>query len=142
LILRSSSDSREFVLDAFAVVAYFRGEPGLDRVQRLLDSASAGGARLHMSAVNHGEALYSLYFRQGPEAPARAMAAMETWRMNVISVDRDFALAAARIKAARRLGYLDCFATALAQRLTATLVTGDPDFRRVADLVQIEWLPA
>jgi len=44
------------------------------------------------------------------------------------------------VKAARRMGYADCFAVALAMAARATLVTGDPDFGAVEDLVTIDWL--
>jgi ribonuclease VapC len=62
------------------------------------------------------------------------------WRLSVQPIGEELAIAAARIKAERRMGYLDCFVVALAQQLNATVLTGDPDFRRVEDLVRIEWL--
>lgn len=34
----------------------------------------------------------------------------------------------------------DCFAAATAQREKATLLTGDPEFKKLGDLVQVEWL--
>jgi predicted nucleic acid-binding protein len=42
----------------------------------------------------------------------------------------------------RAFSYADCFAAALAQQLDATLVTGDPEFEQVQDVVRIEWLEA
>ena len=39
------------------------------------------------------------------------------------------------------MSYADCFAAALAQRESAAVVTGDPDFRQVEQLVAIDWLP-
>jgi uncharacterized protein len=44
------------------------------------------------------------------------------------------------LKVASKMGYLDCFAAALAQHLEAAVVTGDPDFRQVEGMVAIEWL--
>ena len=34
----------------------------------------------------------------------------------------------------------DCFAAALAQRLGAAVLTGDPDFQRLEGAVAVEWL--
>jgi ribonuclease VapC len=62
------------------------------------------------------------------------------WPVEIIEVDEELAVSAAKIKAQRRMGYLDCFVVALALRESASILTGDPDFRRVGDLVRIEWL--
>jgi hypothetical protein len=40
----------------------------------------------------------------------------------------------------RAISYAGAFAVALAQEMTATLVTGDPEFKRVESLVKIMWL--
>jgi len=57
------------------------------------------------------------------------------------SVDRGLALAAAHLKAQYPIAYADCFATALAQQKEAMLISGDPDFEKVAEVVAMEWLP-
>jgi ribonuclease VapC len=51
-------------------------------------------------------------------------------------------LAAARIKAQYPLSYADAFVVALAQELGATVVTGDPEFKNVAAIVNVMWLTA
>jgi len=38
------------------------------------------------------------------------------------------------------ISYADAFAVALAQEMTATLITGDPEFKRVESRVTIMWL--
>lgn len=60
----------------------------------------------------------------------------------ILSVANDFdlVLAAARIKARHPLSFADCFAVALAQREQAWVVTGDPEFKSVTQMVTIEWL--
>ena len=93
-----------------------------------------------MTVVNLGEAIYTLEDRRSARAAAAALANIGTSAIALVGVDRELAIAAARLKADRHLGYLDCFAAALAQSLGGTLVTGDQDFRRVEDLVPIEWL--
>jgi ribonuclease VapC len=41
------------------------------------------------------------------------------------------------------MSYADCFAAALAQRLDAAVVTGDPEFEDIerAGELKVEWLP-
>ena len=51
-------------------------------------------------------------------------------------------IAAAKLKATRRISYADGFAAALAQREGAALVTGDPEFKQMTDLVKVEWIGA
>ena len=61
--------------------------------------------------------------------------------MLVVEADRKLALAAAHVKAHHAISYADAFAVALAQSRQATLLTGDPEFRKVENLVAIDWLP-
>jgi ribonuclease VapC len=52
----------------------------------------------------------------------------------------DHVIEAARIKAHHPLSFADCFAVATAARENAIVVTGDPEFKAVEKLVEIEWL--
>jgi len=47
---------------------------------------------------------------------------------------------AAKIKGEYPISYTDCFAVATAIREKAVIVTGDPDFRKVEEKVEIEWI--
>jgi len=47
---------------------------------------------------------------------------------------------ASRIKVNYPISYADCFVVATAIREKAMIVTGDPDFKRVKDIVRIEWI--
>jgi ribonuclease VapC len=47
---------------------------------------------------------------------------------------------AARIKADHPISFADCFAVATAKRESASILTGDPEFKRVETLVSVEWL--
>jgi predicted nucleic acid-binding protein len=59
----------------------------------------------------------------------------------LIHIDRPLALAAAMVKGAYALSFADCLVVALAQRLGATVLIGDPEFHPVAALVAVDWLP-
>lgn len=69
-----------------------------------------------------------------------ALETIEALPISVIDIDRDITLAAANVKAHLPISYADCFVIALAQRLEAIVVTGDPEFRQVESLVEIYWL--
>jgi ribonuclease VapC len=129
-----------YALDAFAVLALFENEPGGPTVRSLVDRAARGQEELYLTVVNLGEVLYRLEHNHGQQHAGAALTVIQQWPVEIVSINQDMAVAAARVKAERRMGYLDCFVVALAQRLDAAVLTGDPDFQRVDGLVKIEWL--
>ncbi len=130
-----------FVLDSFALMALFEDQPGAPQVQELLERAAKGEYELFMSVLNLGEVLYTVESRRGLEASQVVLAAVDQLPIAIVEIDRPLTLAAAKLKAASGIGYADCFVGALAQHLGGTIVTGDPDFRHVEDVVPIEWMP-
>ena len=50
------------------------------------------------------------------------------------------ALAAARLKAGRRLSYAGAFVAAFAQRQSADLMTGDSELGQMTDVLAIDWI--
>lgn len=56
-------------------------------------------------------------------------------------MERELVLGAAHIKAEYPIAYADAFAAALAQHHRTTLVTGNPEFKALEELVEIQWLP-
>ena len=108
------------VLDAWAVMAYLRGESAADRTQRAIDDGAL------MSWINLGEVLYLLHRAVGAD---RARATIRDLRsvieVEVPGVDR--ITEAAVIKAEHPLSYADAFAAATALAHDAPLLTGDPE---------------
>jgi ribonuclease VapC len=128
---------RAFVLDAFALLAHLQDEPAAAQVEDILRS----GDPLYMSSINLGEVFYRTARTRGIERAEGALALIARGPVDVVDPDRDVVLAAAWLKARHPISYADCFAAALAQRLGATLLTGDRDFARLEDDLTIEWLP-
>ena len=129
------------VLDSFALLALLGGEPGAKDVADLLRQAQEGGNRLLMTWVNVGEVAYIVERRWGRERLYAALATIEATHLEIVPVERELALAAAHIKANHPVAYADAFAAALAQHLSAALITGDPEFKSLEELVEIHWLP-
>jgi predicted nucleic acid-binding protein len=129
------------VLDSFALLAYFQSAAGGPRVRQILESAERDDIRLSMTVVNQAEVFYKTVRHFDLDRAFVVLARMRQFKIDLCDVDWEMALAAARIKGTHRMSYADCLAAALAQRLDAALVTGDPEFRQVEDLIAIEWLP-
>jgi predicted nucleic acid-binding protein len=125
-----------YVLDASAVVRYLTNGAGAAKVDALIDRAGEGEARLSISVVNWGEALYSLAKMHGLNKAKAGLVALNALLEPVV-VDESLAEAAAIVWLHYRLGYADCFAAALALRLNATLVTSDPDFSRLGKRLKV-----
>jgi ribonuclease VapC len=128
------------VLDAFALLAFLQREPGHQRVRSLLDDAASERVLLSMCIVNFGEVLYCLERRQGTAAADALVANVRGLPFNLADADLGLTVSAARIKAAFPVSLADAYAAALAQRLNAAVLTGDPDFQRLEGGVAVEWL--
>lgn len=128
-----------YVYDSYAMIAFFKDEPGGSEVEGLLSSALNSN---FITTVNVGEIFY-IEAKRSDLLTAEEMIE-DLYKTPLQFVDVSFALVmeAAQIKARHRLSYADCFAAALARRLDAALVTGDPEFEQIEDVVTIEWLPA
>jgi ribonuclease VapC len=129
-----------FVLDSFALLALLGGEPGSDTVADLLRQAEGDDTRLLMTWVNIGEVAYIVERRWGMGRLHTALAMVEATALETVPVERELALMAAHIKAEYPIAYADTFAAALAQRAGATLVTGDPEFEQLDDILDIHWI--
>jgi predicted nucleic acid-binding protein len=60
--------------------------------------------------------------------------------IQMILPDRELIWRASEIKAIHPVSYADCFAVATALRFQASILTGDPEFKKFGSLVTVEWL--
>jgi len=128
------------VLDAWAVIAYLRGEAAGEVVRDLLAGAREAGAALPLSVVNWGEVVYVTMRARGREEAVRVVAALDGLPVAVVDADRDLTSRAAVLKAEHRLSYADAFAAALALALDLPLLTGDPEFRALEPELKLHWI--
>jgi ribonuclease VapC len=132
-----------YVLDSFALLAYFEGEAGMPRVRSVLEGAEARRYAVYLSLINLGEALYITERERGILAARRTLGAVDELPLELVPVSRQTVLAAAHVKAHFAISYADAFAAVAARDCGGVVVTGDPEFRALADagLVTVEWLP-
>ena len=131
------------VLDAWAVLAWIYGEPpAVAVVPVLLEQAAAGALTLSMSMVNIGEVYYQLARRSGREQAAAFWEDFQTTPVRILPVPNSLILEAAQWKSKYPISYADAFAVATAIREQSVLVSGDPDFRALAEAgeLQLEWI--
>lgn len=131
---------RKVLLDSYALLAYLKKEDNYKKVMELLNSVSDDSSIL-MNDINVGESYYIIARERGIE---QADYFIETILPNlpiaIISNSFNQIIDASRIKVDHPISYADCFVVATAKREKAIIVTGDPDFKRVEGIVDIEWL--
>lgn len=117
-----------FVLDSFALLAFFRNEKGADVVEQYLAEAAADKDELYLTNINAGEVYYMSYRKDGAAKAELAWRAMNQFPIHIIDADLEFTLAAAKLKVKYRISFADAFAAALTISKKATLLTGDKEF--------------
>ena len=128
------------VLDSYALIAYFRGEPAGVQVKELLQKAGKADKPVHMTEVNYAEAQYMILRKDGAEAWSQVAKTLAALPIEFHPADRGLADLAADFKARFRLSLADAFAAALAKQQKADLVTGDPEFKSLEKEIRIHWL--
>ena len=128
------------VLDSFALIAYFRGEPAGVPVKELLQKASKADKPVHMTEVNYAEAKYMILRKDGADAWAEAAKILIALPIEFHPANRELADVAADFKSRFSLSLADSFAAALAKKLKAELVTGDPEFKAAEKEIKTNWL--
>lgn len=128
-----------YVIDAQPLVAFIKREAHWQRVSDAISASAQGSFELRLTAVNAGEVIMAAERHLGPLAAHGALAGLQQWT-DVIDVDLELGARAGWFKLRGGISYADCFAAALAHRDGIPLITGDPEFKRVEDVISIAWL--
>jgi len=128
------------VLDSFALIAYFRDEPGAQAMEDLLVTAGKKDSPLLMTDVNYAEVKYSIVKKDGAAAWSEAAKVLQGLPIDFHSTTRALADAAADLKARFKMSLADAFAAALAKESKSELVTGGPEFKPLEKEIKIHWL--
>ena len=129
-----------YVIDSYAMMAYFEDEPGADIVADILRAIVNKKAKGYMSIVNWGEIYYNTYRVQGEEHAEKVLSQLTRYAIEFIDADQSLTYEAAKLKGKHKIAHADCFTAALADRLKAKVVTGDPEFRKLESEITIEWV--
>ncbi|MFT4153838.1 type II toxin-antitoxin system VapC family toxin [Parafilimonas sp.] len=117
-----------YVLDSYALLAYFRNEKGGEKVEQLLNEAAADKHELYLTCINAGEVYYMSSRKDGAAKAELVWKAMRQFPVRIIDADLEFTFIAAKLKAKYSVSYADAFAAALTIKRKATLITGDDEF--------------
>lgn len=128
------------VLDSWAILAYLNGEPGSKAVLKRLEDAGQGNTKILLHKINLGEVYYMALRRTGRSNTDRAINWLLQCPITLVELEDEILFEAARLKAYHPISYADCFVAATAITKGGSILTGDPEFRKVEDKVSIEWV--
>jgi uncharacterized protein len=135
---RTRNVKKESLLDSYALLAYLKQEESYENVKDLLFS---DGVRILMNDINIGETYYILARERSRERAEYFLnAILPSLPRTAVGNSLHEVIQAAAIKSQYPISYADAFVVATAQREEAPIITGDPDFKHVQDLVKIQWL--
>lgn len=142
-------------LDSWALLAWLQGEPAGKTVKDLLDwvggtemvelsilglTGRDAPPKLLLNLINLGEIYYILGRKAGLTEADRVIDAIKTGPIELVGVPESLVLVAAALKVRYTISYADAFAAATAQVAGASLMTGDPELRKLTE-VEVIWLP-
>jgi predicted nucleic acid-binding protein len=131
-----------FVLDSSSVLRYIDNEAGADRVNEIFKACVRRQARMCISALQWGEVAGELRKRLGARDGRRVLESLLPFELDVVSASAGRAVHAAALRVDRKIPYADAFGLDLAMdSADHILVTADYDFKGVADMARIEFLP-
>ena len=129
-----------FIFDSHALLKFFQKEKGHEKVAHLLQEIRKTGATQYINAINLGEIIYSTKKEFGDQKKLEVLANIERLNFTILPIPNHLIFRVAEYKAQYALSYADCFALASAVEYQASLVTGDPEFKKVEHLVDIVWI--
>jgi predicted nucleic acid-binding protein len=130
------------ILDSYALLCLFdkKRRAEKDAVMKHLEDAEKGKVKLYISKINEGEVFYKLYKYLGEEVATgfRADLKRGMFPIHVVSVNDKRVDESSAIKAKYPVSYADAFCIELARDMNLPIVTGDPEFASVKDLVKLQ----
>ena len=120
------------VFDTEALLIFYLGEPGADKVQELLEKTQKGESAGFLNIMNLAEFNYILQ-RRDPELAKEKERNLRAFGLEIVPVlDNGLWRVAANIKVQHQLSLADSFAAATAKIKRARLATGrDKEYKSV-----------
>jgi ribonuclease VapC len=119
---------KKVVFDSYALIAFFRQEPGYEVIRDLLVKIANDESEGYMATVNVGEVYYIISRKSNQKNAEAVLDALLKFPLRIVEADLKLSLEAAKLKAKHSLSYADAFAAALTIQRKAVLLTGDDEF--------------
>jgi len=131
---------KRILFDSHALLKFSQDEEGADKVEQFLLYSLNRKLKAYLSEINLGEVYYISIRRLGLESAKLYLEQLLDLPIDIVSPSSEIIRKAAEIKAQYAISYADCFAVATALKYSASIMTGDPEFKKIDHIVTIEWL--
>jgi len=131
---------KRILFDAHAILKWTQKERGYQKVKSLLVACREQSALGYMNQINVGEVYYKTIRAVGLEEAKKFLENFFRLPLSIINPDSELIWKASEIKAEYSISYADCFAAATALRYEASILTADPEFKKIESFVAVEWL--
>jgi ribonuclease VapC len=131
---------KSILFDSHAILKYSQDEKGAEFVEQFLHKSEKGTFKAYMSEINLGEVYYQTIRKIGLEPAQEFIERLTQLPFEIISPSSEIIMRASKIKARYAISFADCFAVATALCFSASIITGDPEFKKVEYLVKINWV--
>lgn len=135
-----TASTMKIVVDAHALLRFLQDEEGAEIVEQHLKKAHMGEVNLYMSEINLGEVYYMTVRRIGVEPARVKLNEIRQLSLEFVPTLWSLVQSAAELKAEYAVSYADCFAAATAMDLEAVVMTGDPEFKKLARVIEAIWV--
>lgn len=133
---------KTYILDSYALLCLFdkKRKQEKDAIVALLEQAERKKIALIISKINEGEVFYRLFKYAGPLIAQGFREDLKAglFPITVAAVNDKRAEAASVIKAGHTVSYADAFCIALAKEMNHPVITGDPEFESVKDVIAVK----
>ena len=135
---------KRYVMDACAILALLRDEPGADKVADILNTANKGNAIIVMHKANLLEVYYDLLRTHGKEKADIILSEIKKRPMEIIAeISDELFEEAGRLKSLYKISFADSFALAQAIVSDGALLTSDHhefDAIEEKENINFEWV--
>ncbi len=131
---------RNYLFDAFPLLCWLQEEPGYELIDDLLTEAETEKSSISIHIINLGEVFYRLCRVAGMKQGEEILDKIRLLPIKILSISDEEVMEAAKIKAKYPISYADAFAVAKALQSGATVVTGDPEYKKVSKIIEILWV--
>jgi len=131
---------KRILFDAHAILKWTQKEKGYQKVKALLVECRNQSVLGYMNQINLGEVYYKTIRAVGLDEAKKFLENFFRLPLLIILPDSELIWKSSEIKAQYSISYADCFAAATAIQYEATILTGDPEFKKIESFVSIEWL--
>ncbi len=129
-----------YLFDSFSLLALFQNERGADTVYDVLQEMAQLRTAPLICVINLGEIIYITKRRFGDRRKIETLGHIYRMGFDILPATDEIVFKAAELKAQYRIAYADCFAVACAIDNASIILTGDPEFHQVENLVGIKWI--